>query len=428
MDLQVAQPITLPCGLTLSNRLLKSALAEAWCDEDHLPSLDLLQAYEAWADGGWGMIITGNVLVDMNHLSTPEDNALNTNIDSNMLLSRWRQWSKAISKGGTPGIVQVNHPGRQSISWAGHGGFFSKAVAPSAIRLDFGGGLLFGLVQRVMFGTPREMTEEDIANVVQRFAEIARISSAAGFSGVQIHAAHGYLLSQFLSARSNHRKDQYGGTAPNRARIVLEVIRAMREVVPSEFCIGIKLNSADHQTTGEFEDCLQQLKLIAYAKVDFLEISGGTYETPTMLVETVTNESVRTAAREAFFLDFAHAVRKLIPHVHLVVTRGFRTRRGMESAMREGGCDMVGIGRPAILNPALPSQLILNEEVRDDEAQLYARRIPSSWVATKLGLLAVTGSSEIIWYQEMMRKMIDGRSNGGAQTTLGKLSKWLMLE
>lgn len=293
MDLQISKPITLPCGLTLPNRLVKAALAEAWADKDYLPSTDLIEAYSAWGTGGWGMVITGNVLIDTNHLSTPEDNAINKTIPREALLSRWKVWASASNKAGTPTLVQINHPGRQSLSWAGTGGIFSKSIAPSAIPLDWGNGLLANAIRATMFGTPREMTLEDIRHVIARFAETAQITAEAGFAGVEIHAAHGYLLSQFLSTKSNHRNDEYGGSAKNRARIIVEVIHAIRNAVPKGFCVGIKLNSADHQG-HELQDCIEQLEVIIAAGIDFLEISGGTYETPTVRYLLLTQPHTAT--------------------------------------------------------------------------------------------------------------------------------------
>lgn len=282
MDSNIAKPLTLPCGLTLRNRLVKAALAESWSDRDHLPSHRLIEVYRAWADGGWGAVLTGNMLIDVDYLSTPEDNAVDQQIPREETLKRWTKWAQATSSNGTAAIVQLNHPGRQGMSWCGKQSLFSKSIAPSAIPLEMGSDMFSTLLRVLMFGTPREMSLQDIEHVIAQFAEAAKLCAEAGFAGVQIHAAHGYLLSQFLTARSNQRTDDYGGSARHRARIVVEVIQAVRNAVPAGFCVAIKLNSADHQNEGDLEDCLEQLQLITEAGVDFVEISGGTYEKPSV--------------------------------------------------------------------------------------------------------------------------------------------------
>lgn len=176
--------------------------------------------------------------------------------------------------------MQINHPGRQSPIGAGARSLCAQNLAPSAIALDMGDGWLAKSAVSMVFGTPKAMTEEDISDVVARFAGAARLAAEAGFAGVEVHAAHGYLLSTFLTAKSNQRTDGYGGSARNRARIVVEVVEAIRKATPKGFCVGVKLNSADHQTAEALRDSIEQIEAIAEAGVDFLEISGGSYEDP----------------------------------------------------------------------------------------------------------------------------------------------------
>jgi 2,4-dienoyl-CoA reductase-like NADH-dependent reductase (Old Yellow Enzyme family) len=176
--------------------------------------------------------------------------------------------------------MQINHPGRQSPLGAGTRGFWDKTISPSPIPLRLGDGLIAKALRSFLFGTPREMTTSDIDNVVEQFASTAQLASKAGFDGVEIHAAHGYLLAQFLSADSNHRSDTYGGSPAARAKIVIEIIQAIRHRVPPSFSLGIKLNSVDHQSSKAMEECIEQIRLILDAGVDFLEISGGSYEDP----------------------------------------------------------------------------------------------------------------------------------------------------
>ncbi|KAK6063040.1 NADH:flavin oxidoreductase/NADH oxidase [Seiridium cupressi] len=396
-DMHIAQPLTLPNGLTLPNRLVNAAMAESLADKQGLPSKQTYAPYRAWAKGGWGMVLTGNVQVDSRYLGSPGDASLNETIEYEKMLEVWKTWAKICNSEGTPTLVQINHPGRQSPLGCGDRGFFVKNLAPSAIPMDFGSGLVPKLVNSLVFGTPKEMTQADIDDVVRRFAATARLSAEAGFAGAEIHAAHGYLFAQFLSEKSNQRTDSYGGSPAARAKIVLEVIKAMREATPKEFSIGIKLNSADHQSPQEFSACREQLKLIADAGVDFLEISGGTFENPTMSEGVAKEEkpkTERTEAREAFFLEFANTIRRDLPDVPLMVTGGFRTRQGLEAAVREEGCDLAGIGRPATVHPSLPKEIVFNTEVKDENATFHVKKIQPSWLMAKLGLKFVGAAAD----------------------------------
>lgn len=280
MDLQISQPLTLPSGLVLPNRLVKAAMAEAMA-KDGLPHPALESAYARWADGGWGLVLTGNVAIDQRHLGQPTDVVL---LDDELKMAQsWKTWAKACKgERNVPVVVQINHPGRQSPAGAGTRGFFGKTLAPSAVPLQLGRGLLGRVVSQLVFGTPKEMTVAEIEDVVARFAATARVSAEAGFDGAEIHAAHGYLLAQFLSPKVNRRTDAYGGSPVKRAKIVVDVVKAMRAVTPKGFTIGIKFNSVDHQSELELKDCIEQLKVIVEAGIDFLEVSGGTYEDPTV--------------------------------------------------------------------------------------------------------------------------------------------------
>jgi 2,4-dienoyl-CoA reductase-like NADH-dependent reductase (Old Yellow Enzyme family) len=202
-------------------------------------------------------------------------------------LRRWKTWAEACQASGTPTIVQLNHPGRQAHPLAGEKSFFTKALAPSAVPLDFQGGWFEKLAFRLFLGTPREMTLAEINAVVDQFTAAAKMAFIAGFKGVELHAAHGYLLTQFLSPKINRRTDEYGGTPEKRLKLLLRTLNAVRDATSKEFCIGVKLNSADFQIMGlDDNEVLGQVKAISEAGVDFIEISGGSYEKP--LVRLIT--------------------------------------------------------------------------------------------------------------------------------------------
>jgi 2,4-dienoyl-CoA reductase-like NADH-dependent reductase (Old Yellow Enzyme family) len=227
-------------------------------------------------------------MVDIDHLGQSKDIAIrdSTQLNTanlNAQEAAWKRWASESQRHGNPIIVQLNHPGRQSPAGAGSRGFFGKTVAPSAIPLNLGDGYLACLARAFIFGTPRALTIPQIEEIVQKFAKSAKFCADVGMSGVELHAAHGYLLAQFLSPKSNARTDAYGGTPEKRAKIVLDIINETRKLVPKTFCIGIKLNSADVQHASSMDETLHQIKLIADAGVDFMEISGGSYENPVVL-------------------------------------------------------------------------------------------------------------------------------------------------
>ncbi|RAK95597.1 NADH:flavin oxidoreductase/NADH oxidase family protein [Aspergillus ibericus CBS 121593] len=403
----VSQKLTLNCGLQLENRLVKAAMAEHMADGNSLPTELHDRAYAEWGRGGWGMLLTGNVQVDRMYLGGAGDNTVNPAIEAE-LLRRWKSWAAASTSHGTPTVMQISHPGRQSPLGAGARCMFAKNVSPSAIPLDLGSGWMARLTSSVVFGTPREMTQEDINHVIQQFVYTAQLAHQAGFQGIQLHAAHGYLLAQFLSAKTNRRTDRYGNSSAGRVKMIVDIIQAIRAAVPATFCVGIKLNSVDHQSESELKSCIEQLRLIVEAGVDFVEISGGTYEDPKMMGATphpVPEKSARTVAREAFFLEFARAIRAEFPGTPLMVTGGFRTRQGMEKALADGDCDMIGIGRPAVLNPTLPNDILLNPDVPEERARLATQPISPSRIIKLTGIKSAGSGAESRWYSAQIQKM-----------------------
>ncbi|GAW11280.1 hypothetical protein ANO14919_006230 [Xylariales sp. No.14919] len=404
---ELSKPLTLKCGLKLPNRLVKAAMAENMADKNSLPDQKFHTVYGEWARGGWGMVLTGNVHVDAAYLGDARGTAVDPSVET-QLKHAWEEWARVCNRHGTPTIVQLNHAGRQSPIGAGKRGLCTKSLAPSPIPLDLGGGLLAKALVPLIFGTPREMTLRDINKVVQQFTYAARQAVNAGFQGVEIHAAHGYLLSQFLSAKANQRTDDYGGSAGNRARLIVQILQAVREVVPASFCVGIKLNSVDHQSVDELRECVEQLRLIVAAGVDFLEISGGTFEDPKMMPnadQMLREKSARSKAREAFFLEFAGSIRHEFPSVPLMVTGGFRTRLGMQSAIESKDCDLIGIGRPAALHPRLPDEIIFNKDIPDDESTLPTPHLKTPWTAKITGAKSVSSGFESNWYSLQIQKI-----------------------
>lgn len=246
------------------------------------------------------------------------------------------------------------------------------------------------------------MTEEEIAEVIHRFAQSALLVKKAGFAGVQIHGAHGYLVSQFLSPKHNQRQDRYGGSAENRRRFVLDVYQAIRNAVGPEFPVGIKLNSADFQKGGFAEsESLEVIKALADAGIDLFEISGGTYETPVMSVGTGKEGSVKesTRRREAYFLEFAEKVRAVVA-TPLMVTGGFRSRAGMEEALNQGALDLIGLARPLAVDPDY------SRIIREGRQPAH---LPPARVRTGIAMIDRLALMEVAWYTRQLHRLAHGK-------------------
>ncbi|CAM3955118.1 NADH:flavin oxidoreductase/NADH oxidase family protein [Roseateles saccharophilus] len=328
------QPLTLPNGSRLPNRLVKAAMEEGLAGRGQLPGPEFERLYRRWAAGGVGLILTGNVMVDPAALTGPGGVVL----DEHAPLEGFRAWAAAARSGGAQAWMQINHPGRQVFAAMGE-----EALSASAVALDLG-------KHSSMFGQPRAMSEAEIAAVIQRFATTARRAAEAGFDGVQIHAAHGYLLNQFLSPLSNRREDRWGGSLANRARLLVEVVRAVKAVVPAGFGVGVKLNSADFQRGGFSEaDARVVVELLNGEGLDLLELSGGSYESPAMQGRTADG---RTLAREAYFLEFARELAS-VASMPLMTTGGI-SRPAVAEAVLAGGVALVGLGTALAMAPELP--------------------------------------------------------------------------
>ncbi|RFU28928.1 hypothetical protein B7463_g7425, partial [Scytalidium lignicola] len=408
------EPLRLPSGLELQNRLVKAAMAENMAPQ-HYPEENFVKAYGTWADGGWGMIMTGNVEVSSIHNGSPT----NVIVPSQLPLAQqataraaWKTWAATAQRSGTPALVQLVHPGRQSPAGSGNKKFFTKNVAPSAVPMNLGSSFIACAASALLFGTPRELTIEDISGkggIIDQFVDGGKEVFAAGFKGVELHGAHGYLLTQFLSPKSNLRTDEFGGTAAKRAEIVVRIISGIRAVTSKDFCIGVKFNSADASDTGSVAEVLEQIKLITDAGVDFIEISGGTYESPTMLGTAQAEKREGTKRREAFFLDFARQVRQHFPSLPLMVTGGFRTRSGMESALQSEACDMVGIARPAAIIPKLPKDIILNtKDVPEERASLFIPPVKLPFPMNLVPIKSLGAGAESKHYAEQIQIIARG--------------------
>jgi len=395
MKVTIESPLALPCGAIVANRLCKAALTEGLADEMNRATPRLERLYRAWSEGGAGLVITGNVQVDRRYLERPG----NVVIDGNGGLDALRAYARAGTAAGNHLWMQINHPGRQTPTHV-----CTEPVAPSAVALKLPGD---------HYAPPRAMTEAEVSDAIARFARVAATARECGFTGIQVHAAHGYLISQFLSPLVNQRTDRWGGSLENRARFLRETIRACRAATAPDFPIGVKLNSSDFQQGGfSTEDCVQVVRWLGEEGVDLLELSGGSYEQPSMMGVRAKGEAAppvadSTRRREAYFLDYARTIRA-VATMPVMVTGGFRSRAAMDEALADGQLDMIGLGRPMCVDTDLPNRLFSRERA---QAESYERTIDPpraglAWFCHQLirigdGLAPVrelSGAEAIEWY------------------------------
>ena len=381
-------PFSINNKTTSKNRLFKSAMSEQLGDKQHNPDARLERLYATWAEGGTGLLVTGNVMIDRTALGEPKNVVLDEQSD----LDAFRRWAKASQGSGATVWMQLNHPGKQIPKFLN-----SAPVAPSAVPL--GGGL------EASFACPRALHDNEIQAIIQRFANAARLAKETGFDGVQIHGAHGYLVSQFLSPHHNQRKDKWGGSLENRMRFVEAVYAAIREQVGENYPVGIKLNSADYSKGGfSHEEAMQVIHKLSSLGMDLIEVSGGTYESPSMIGHKVASS---TAKREAYFLEFAESIRKQIS-TPLVVTGGFRSASAMQAALDSDACDMIGLARPLAVSPNVANKLLEDESYRI-ELQRPTTGVKAVDTMTML---------DITWYEFQLARMGNGKS------PKPKLSAW----
>jgi 2,4-dienoyl-CoA reductase-like NADH-dependent reductase (Old Yellow Enzyme family) len=261
-----------------------------------------------------------------------------------------KELTNAGTKHGCHFWAQISHAGRQSTIFSTF-----RPIAPSAVQLK----------KLMLFARPRAMTIPEIEDVIQRFVTTAVLCKKAGFTGVQIHGAHGYLISQFLSPNTNKRTDSYGGSIENRSRVLLEIIMATRKALGDSYPISVKLNSADFQRGGfDEEDALYVIEKLHELKIDLLEISGGTYENIVFLTKRSERESTRK--REAYFMDFAEKIRKTTK-IPLMVTGGFRTIDFCEKVIENNELEVIGFARPYLVDKTFPRTFVNreNEKIHD---------------------------------------------------------------
>ncbi len=391
----LSNPLPLKSGHVLRNRIAKAAMSETLATYGNKPTTKLVTLYRRWGASGVGLLLTGNVMIDRRALGEPGNVVIEDETDLPML----RRWADAATEQGAAIWVQLNHPGKQASK-----GLNAGTLAPSAVP--------FSKDLAAFFETPREATQAEIEDIIQRFGRSAAICKKAGFSGVQIHAAHGYLINQFLSPHHNQRKDQWGGSPEKRRTFLLAVYAEIRRQVGPAFPVGIKINSADFQQGGFTEaESLAAIQALVDAGIDLVEISGGTYETGI----AQPPKKASSIAREAYFMEFAEKIRASTD-VPLMVTGGFRTAEGMNAALRSGSLDVIGLARLLAIDPEAPKALLQGHDSRQ-----HVRPI-------KTGIAAIDrlGIMELLWYNLQLNRIATGGNPRPHESGLWALIKAVM--
>jgi len=397
----LSDPLTLPCGAVLPNRICKASMTEGLSRGDNEANERHVTLYKRWGASGAGLNILGNVHVDRWHLERGGNVAID-GPQSNQALAALADVADAAKAKGAHVWMQINHAARQTQKMINK---FPKA--PSDVGLKMGNG---------RFGKPTPLTGEEIENLIEKWAYAAKIAEDTGYDGVQLHSAHGYLVSQFLSPLSNVRDDKWGGDLEGRARFIMEAIRRTRELVKPGFAVSVKLNSSDFQKGGfTADDSATVSKWMEDAGVDLIELSGGNYEQPRMIDfdrkdPKADNKRESTRRREAYFLEFVPQMRESVK-IPIMVTGGFRSTSSMARAIEEDGVDMVGMGRPFCVDPEIAGKMLSGEITLVDDLSDTTRigrglLSPTSPISF---LRDLNAWGELGWYYEQIYRLADGK-------------------
>jgi len=296
-------------------------------------------------------------------------------------------------------------------------------LCPSSVPVDLGDKWLDKLAIQSLLGTPKAMTIPEIDAVVEDWKRGSRVAQAAGFKGIQLHGAHGFLLSQFLSPYTNRRTDEYGGSPEGRMKLLKRLVTEIREICPTSFCLSVKLNSGDYMAVGGLsqDEALSQVEwLSTCGLIDFVEISGGNAEQRNSgLHQSFSQESITsvpeikesTRIREGYFTEFAERVARIEgTKCPLQLSGGFRSRNGMADAISSGACDLIGLGRTAILQPNIPKDLLLNEAVPDEKALAKPHIVKGQWLSNMIPIKVVGSGLPIQFFYFNMKRLGNGLS------------------
>jgi 2,4-dienoyl-CoA reductase-like NADH-dependent reductase (Old Yellow Enzyme family) len=372
----IAQELELPNGMVLPNRIAKAPMTERIAKSDHAPHEGHLNLYSAWAKGGPGVIVTGNVIVDRNYLEAPGNMVL----DNTHTLNAYKVLASAVKSEGSHIWMQLNHPGPQS-----PGTLTPEPVAPSAVPAR----------KPEFFNTPRALTSGEIANIIDQFAFTALQAKNAGFDGVQVHASYGYLLSSFLSPRTNQRNDKWGGSLENRTRLLRTIVQSIRENTGTDFAVTVRINVSDYLPNGfKMAEAVKAIQWLETDTVDLVDLSGGSYD------RSISFErKYRDPGREDLFTNIAKQVKKAVS-IPVMITGTLRSGSYMNSIIEKGWVDAVGMARPLLCDVEFPVKLVdgFMGRVEDPRYKLEFRS-PMERIV-----------KEIFWYYEQIYRLSIGSS------------------
>jgi 2,4-dienoyl-CoA reductase-like NADH-dependent reductase (Old Yellow Enzyme family) len=378
----LSKELRLPNGITLSNRLAQSAMTEHLATGDGAPSWQLIEAYRRFAVSGAALIISGNVMVNGWSLEAPR----NVVIEDERHMPQLRRWAATTSGTDARLILQLSLSGRQTQRGLALAGRRQDVATASAVPLTIGGPL---------FKPPRALTDPEIRQIIAQFASAARIAAEAGLAGVQIHAAHGYLLSQFLSPLVNQRTDQWGGSVQNRMRMLIEVLRAVKSLTPEAFLLTVKMNVSDFQSGGfDADDALIVAQALENEGVHLIEFSGGTYESSAMIDGGPARD--QSGAPEPYFLAYAQRFARELT-VPVMLSGGFRSRTAMIDAVESGAADVIGLARPIAVEPDFPRRIL------DGSTEVSVAK------PQKVGNKNIDDLLSGAWYQEQIARLGRGK-------------------
>lgn len=372
----LTDPLTLPCGLTLANRLCRAAMTEGIAGPRNDPNERHERLYAANARGGAGLVLTGNMMVDRRSLERARNIVVDAVTDRDAL----RRLAAAAA--GAPTLVQLSHPGRQT----------SRLVNPHPVAPSDGPAVALA----GMYARPRGLSTPEVEDVRDRFIDAGERVVAAGFPGVEVHGAHGYLVSTFLDPAHNRREDAYGGDLYGRARLLVEIVTGLRAVLPRGAAVAIKLDAR----AGADAELAQLAGMLEAAGADLLEISGGSYESPAMAGVDADGRELVTE-HESPFWNSAAAV-SAATSVPVLLTGGFRTRAEVDLALGSGVCDMVGAGRPLAVRPDLAGRFVRGET--DTLARPAPRLGGPPALRGLMGAASGTG-----WHRIQLARTADGK-------------------
>lgn len=358
-------PLKLPCGAVLKNRIAKSPMSDSLADGEGNPTESQIRLYEKWAEGGAAVSFIGEVQGDPRYPEKPGNLVFGPHskqdilrgLTSRAIVDRAHIWPQ-IGHAGALSHLPISHP-----------------VGPSPLSVD-------GL-------ECAGMSYEEIRSLPEMYARAASQAKSVGFTGVHIHAGHGFLLSQFLSPLFNHRSDEYGGSIEARCRIVLQIVSAVRSAVGSSFPVGIRINSTDQLEGGLTEDdALVVVRLLDQTSIDLIDVSGGTYFPGAKASSDGTSEG-------PYFLNFARRARQ-VSNVPLMLTGGFKTRSQAVDALASGAVDMIGLARSIVLDPQI-ARTWSSESGGDPEFPRFEHSVPggvTAWYTMRLTALGEDRENE----------------------------------